>query len=257
MPRRHKGAKQHKYLLRKTLRLCGKKFKSMKQTLLPKSIFVFLKNIKKHNNRVWFNANKNEYLKQYESVIHFADILIAKMNQHDKIETPSGKKAVFRIYRDVRFSKDKSPYKSHFGMHLSRATKLLRGGYYLHIEPGKCFVGGGFWNPSPQDLKHIREQIAGDSKPLRDILKSKNFKTNFKELQGEKLIFAPKGFDKNHPAVDLLKYKQFLISKPIPDSVMQSPKGMDEVVKYFRAMRPFFDYMSEILTTNINGESLV
>src|ERR1035437_244715 len=228
----------------------------MKELLLPKSIFTFLKNIKKHNNRDWFNENKNIYLGQYESVIHFADILISKMNQHDKIETPSGKKAVYRIYRDVRFSKDKSPYKSHLGLSLSRATKLLRGGYYLHIEPGNCFAGGGFWGPSPEDLKHIREQIAGDPKPLRDILKSKSFKTNFKELKGEKLVFAPKGFEKNHPAVDLLRYKQFLIMKPIPDSVMTSPKGIDEVVKSFRAMRPFFDYMSDILTTNINGEPL-
>lgn len=228
----------------------------MQQALLPKSVFTFLKNIKKHNNRVWFNANKNFYLEQYESVLHFADVLIAKMNQHDKIETPSGKKAVFRIYRDVRFSKDKSPYKTHLGLHLSRATKLLRGGYYLHIEPGKCFVGGGFWGPSPEDLKHIREQIAVDPKPLRKILKNKSFKTHFGELKGEKLVFAPKGFDKNHPAADLLKYKQFLISRSIPDSVVMSPKGMNEVVNSFRAMRPFFNYMSEILTSNTNGESL-
>jgi uncharacterized protein (TIGR02453 family) len=228
----------------------------MKQALLPKSVFAFLKNIKKHNNRVWFNANKEVYLEQNTAIVNFADVLIARMNQHDKIETRSGKKAVFRIYRDVRFSKDKSPYKSHFGMHLSRATKLLRGGYYLHIEPGKCFVGGGFWDPSPDDLKHIREQIALDPKPLRDIIKSKSFKKNFKELQGEKLVFAPKGYEKDHPAADLLRHKQFLISRSIPDSIMMSPKGIDEVVKSFRAMRPFFDYMSDILTTNTNGESL-
>lgn len=228
----------------------------MQQPTLPSSVFTFLKKIKKNNNRVWFNANKEEYIKQHEAVIQFADALIAKMNQHDKIETPSGKKAVFRIYRDVRFSKDKSPYKSHFGMHMSRATKLLRGGYYLHIEPGKCFAGGGFWEPSPEDLKHIREQIAGDPTPLRKILTSKSFKTNFGKLEGEKLVFAPKGYAKDHPAADLLRYKQFLLTRPISDAVMQSPKGVDEVVKSFRAMRPFFDYMSEILTTNTNGEPL-
>jgi uncharacterized protein (TIGR02453 family) len=228
----------------------------MQQTLLSKRLFAFLKNIKKHNNRVWFNANKEVYLEQNAAVVNFADVLIAKMNQHDKIETPSGKKAVFRIYRDVRFSKDKSPYKSYFGLHLSRATKLLRGGYYLHIEPGKCFAGGGFWNPDPEDLKHIRAQIALDPKPLRNIIKSTAFKKNFGELHGDKLIFAPKGYEKDHPAANLLKYKQFLISKALPDSVMVSPKGMNEVVKSFRAMRPFFDYMSDILTTNTNGESL-
>lgn len=228
----------------------------MKKSLLQKPVFEFLKKIKKNNNRVWFNQHKDIYLEQYQSVVHFADLLIAKMNQHDNIETPSGKKAVFRIYRDVRFSKDKSPYKSHFGLHLSRATKLLRGGYYLHIEPGKCFVGGGFWEPNPDDLKHIREQIAGDPTPLRNIIKSKSFKKNFEKLEGEKLVFAPKGFAKDHPAADLLRYKQFLVSKPISDSVLTSPKGMEEVVKAFRAMRPFFDYMSEILTTTTNGEPL-
>lgn len=228
----------------------------MPQASLPKSAFTFLTNIRKNNNRVWFNAHKDEYIRNHEAVIQFADVLIAKMNLHDNIETPSGKKAVFRIYRDVRFSKDKSPYKSHFGLHLSRATKLLRGGYYLHIEPGKCFVGGGFWQPSPEDLKHIRAQIAIDPKPLRDILKSKSFKTHFGKLEGEKLVFVPKGYEKDHPAADLLRYKQFLISKNIPDSVITGPKGMDEVVRSFRAMRPFFDYMSDILTTNTNGEPL-
>ncbi|MFI5164664.1 MAG: DUF2461 domain-containing protein [Bacteroidia bacterium] len=228
----------------------------MKQTQLQKSVFAFLKNIKKHNNRVWFNANKNVYVEQYESMVSFADAIILQMNRHDKIETPSGKKAVFRIYRDVRFSRDKSPYKTHFGMHMSRATKLLRGGYYLHIEPGKCFVGGGFWNPEPDDLKHIRGQIAVDPKPLRKILSSKSFKSNFGKLEGEKLVNVPRGFEKDNPASDLLKYKQFLISKSIPESVITSKKGIDEVVKSFRAMRPFFDYMSEILTTNTNGEPL-
>lgn len=224
--------------------------------MLTPSVFIFLKQIKKNNNRNWFNAHKDTYIEQNEAVIGFADSLIARMNKYDKIETPSGKKAVFRIYRDVRFSKDKSPYKTHFGMHLTRAGKLLRGGYYFHIEPGKCFVGGGFWMPSPDDLKHIREQIALDPKPLRDIIKSKSFKKNFNKLDGEKLVNVPRGFEKDHPAADLLKYKQFLISREIPEKVLLGPKGVDEVVSSFRAMRPFFDYMSDILTTNTNGEPL-
>jgi len=224
--------------------------------MLTPSVFTFLKKIKKNNNRNWFNANKETYIEQHEAVITFSDELIVRMNKYDNIETPSGKKSVYRIYRDIRFSKDKTPYKTHFSGYMSRATKLLRGGYYFHIEPGKCFVGGGFWGPSTEDLKHIREQIAVDPKPLRDILKSKSFKTTFKELHGEKLATAPRGFDKNHPAADLLRYKQFLITRPIPDSVMMSTKGIEEVLKSFRAMRPFFDYMSDILTTNTNGEPL-
>ena len=224
--------------------------------MLSNKTLSFLKDLSKHNNRDWFNKNKNVYVEQHEIVIRFADAVIARMNKHDKIETPSGKKAVFRIYRDVRFSKDKSPYKTHFGMHFSRATKLLRGGYYFHIEPGKCFVGGGFWDPSPEDLKHIREQISLHPKPLRKIINSKDFIKNFGKLEGEKLINVPRGFEKNHPAGDLLKYKQFLISRTISEKVLLVPKGLDEVVKSFRSMRPFFNYMSDILTTNTNGESL-
>lgn len=224
---------------------------------IPSSVFTFLNDIRKNNNREWFTENKTTYQKQYESIVAFADTLINRMQAVDNIETPSGKKAIFRIYKDVRFSKDKSPYKTHIGGHLSRATKLLRGGYYFHIEPGNCFIGGGFWNPSPEDLKHIREQIAADPQALRDIIESNEFKKHFGTLEGEQLKTAPKGYDKNHPAIDLLNYKQFLISKKFDDALVTSEAYLDEVFTSFQAMRPFFDYMSEILTTDLNGELIV
>jgi uncharacterized protein (TIGR02453 family) len=227
------------------------------QTYIPSSVFEFLNDIKNNNNRDWFAENKKRYQDQHELVVSFADALIDKMQTVDSIETPSGKKAIFRIYKDVRFSKDKSPYKINIGGHLSRATKYLRGGYYFHIEPGNCFVGGGFWSPSTEDLKHIREQIAADPQPLRDILTSKEFKSHFGELQGEKLKSAPKGFDKNHPAIDLINYKQFLISKKLTDKEVMSDNYLETLFETFKAMRPFFDYMSEILTTDLNGESIV
>jgi uncharacterized protein (TIGR02453 family) len=224
---------------------------------IPSSVFTFLNDIRENNNREWFTENKTTYQKQHEAVVAFADALINRMQAVDNIETPSGKKAIFRIYKDVRFSKDKSPYKTHIGGHLSRATKLLRGGYYFHIEPGNCFIGGGFWNPSPDDLKHIREQIAADPQALRDIIESSEFKKHFGTLEGEQLKTAPKGYDKNHPAIDLLNYKQFLISKKFDDALVTSEAYLDEVFTSFQAMRPFFDYMSEILTTDLNGELIV
>ncbi len=227
------------------------------QTYIPKSVLTFLSDLQKHNNREWFMEHKAVYQEQYDSVVKFADALIEKMNEVDDIETPSGKKAVFRIYRDVRFSKDKSPYKNNLGGSLARATKLLRGGYYFHIEPGNCFLGGGFWAPSTEDLKYIREQIAQDDQPLRKIINSKEFKKHFGALQGEQLKTAPKGFDRDHPANDLLVYKQFLISKPLSDAQVSSPGYLEEVVGTFIAMRPFFNYMSEILTTDLNGELLI
>jgi uncharacterized protein (TIGR02453 family) len=224
---------------------------------IPSSVFHFLNDITKNNNRDWFAEHKPKYQEAHESLVKFADEIIHDMNQTDTIETPSGKKAIFRIYKDVRFSKDKSPYKTHFGGHLSRATKLLRGGYYFHIEPGNCFVGGGFWNPSAEDLKQIREQIAADTKPLLDIIQSADFKKHFGTLEGEKLKTAPKGFDKNHPAIELLNYKQFLLSKSFTDKESQAENYAQKIIETFQAMRPFFDYMSEILTTDLNGELIV
>jgi uncharacterized protein (TIGR02453 family) len=226
------------------------------QKNIPPSVFKFLTALKQHNNREWFAENKSTYLEQYDKVVNFADALIEKMNRCDHIETPSGKKAVYRIYKDIRFAKDKTPYKTHIAGSLARATKLLRGGYYFHIEPGNSFIAGGFWGPNPADLKQIREHIASDDKPLRKIINSKSFKTHFGTLKGEKLKTAPKGFNKADVAIDLLVYKQFLVSKPISDRVVNSPAYLDEMVKTFVAMRPFFDYMSEILTTNLNGEPL-
>jgi uncharacterized protein (TIGR02453 family) len=133
---------------------------------------------------------------------------------------------------------------------------LRRGGYYFHIEPGNSFIGGGFWAPNPQDLKRIRDEIAFDAAPLRKILKSKSFITTFGELQGEQVKTAPKGFDINNEAIDLLRYKQFLLMKKFTDKEVLDPSFAKQAALAFKNMRPFFDYMSDILTTDINGIAL-
>ncbi len=226
------------------------------QTFLPPSVFSFLEDLKENNHREWFQNNKTRYQEQYNYALQFADELLLRMKQIDTIETISGKKSLFRINKDVRFSKDKSPYKINIGGALKRATKHLRGGYYFHVEPGNCFLGGGFWAPSPEDLKHIRLQIAADPGPLQQILSSKEFIATFGQLEGEQLKSAPKGFSKDHPAIDLINYKQFLLIKKLTDEEVQSKQYLETVVSTFQAMRPFFDYMSEILTTDLNGEPL-
>ncbi len=223
---------------------------------IDKSTIQFLEKLKKNNNRDWFQANKKEYETAHQNVIDFSTELLERLSAHDAIETPTGKKALYRIYRDVRFSKDKSPYKTWFAGGFKRATKQLRGGYYFHLEPNSVFAAGGFWGPNKDDLLLIRRQIQADPAPLRKILASKSFKSHFGELKGEQLKTAPKGFDKEDPTVDLLRYKQFLLSKEIDVSQLTSPKLLDEIESSFLAMRPFFDYMSEILTTNLNGEPL-
>ena len=223
---------------------------------ITKDNFEFLKSLGKNNNRDWFQEHKDWYLQKHEEVIAFADELLAKLNQHDLIETESGKKSLFRIYRDVRFSKDKSPYKTHWSGGFRRATKLRRGGYYFHIESGASMVGGGFWAPNKDDLQRIREEIAVNGDELREIINSKDFKETFGTLDGEQLKTAPKGFDSDHPNIDLLRYKQFIFSISFSDDEVMAPDFADKLNDAFKKMRPFFDFMSETLTTDANGVPL-
>jgi uncharacterized protein (TIGR02453 family) len=211
--------------------------------------FEFLRELQQNNDRDWFTAHKPRYKAAFDEYKQFGEAVRDQMSHHDNIERLN----VFRIYRDVRFSKDKSPYKTHLGAYLSRATKWLRGGYYFHIEPGGSFVGGGFWDPNPADLKRIREEIAADDQPLRQIMADPVFIQTFGTLEGEQLKTAPQGYPKDHPAIDLLRYKQFLVSKQFSDKEVLSASFQEAVVETFRAMRPFFDYMSEVLTTDANG----
>ncbi|MCW3465836.1 DUF2461 domain-containing protein [Chitinophaga nivalis] len=220
---------------------------------IPASGFDFLATLKENNNRDWFNAHKEVFLQEQAQVAVFAEALLAGLNTHDQIETPSGKQSLHRIYRDTRFSSDKTPYKTNWSGGFRRATKYRRGGYYYHFEPGNSFIVGGFWGPSAGDLKRVRDDIAFDAAPLRKIINSPGFTANFKTLEGEQLKSAPKGFDKDHEAIDLLRYKQYLLIRRFPDKVVLSPQFLKEAGLTFEAMRPFFDYMSEVLTTDING----
>jgi uncharacterized protein (TIGR02453 family) len=220
---------------------------------IPASGLEFLKSLKYNNNREWFSAHKDEFLEQQLFLEAFADGLLAELNVQDSIETPSGKKSLHRIYRDTRFSKDKTPYKTNWSGNFTRASRQRRGGYYFHIEPGNSFIGGGFQQPNAQDLKRIRSDISLDPTPLRNILRSKPFKETFGILRGEQLKTAPKGFNVNDEAIDLLRYKQFLLIKRFTDKEVLSPSFLKDASQVFKNMRPFFDYMSDVLTTDVNG----
>lgn len=230
----------------------------MKNTgfLVMTKSFNFLSELATNNNREWFQAHKDEYLESHGEMIGFADRLLLDMNAHDLIETPTGKKSLHRIYRDVRFRKDKTPYKTNWSGGFKRATAELRGGYYFQIGPESSFVMGGFFGPNAQDLLHIRRQIAQNADPLRDILQSSAFKNYFRNLIGSQLKSTPRGFDKDHPEIDLLRFKQFMLRHDFKTSDVRKPDFHITVSKAFQQMRPFFDYMSEILTTDLNGEDL-
>ncbi|HOY04902.1 MAG TPA: DUF2461 domain-containing protein [Saprospiraceae bacterium] len=216
-------------------------------------VLQFLSDLSQNNNREWFLANKPRYEAALANMKQFVKSVESALGETDHIEDST----LFRIYKDVRFSKDKLPYKNNFGMGFTRATKRLRGGYYLHIEPGASFAGGGFWQPSAEDLKRIRDEFVMDAQSIREIIAEPTFKKYFGTLDGEELKTAPRGYDKDSPAVDLIRKKSFVVRRSFTDAEVASEGFLQEVKRTFEAMRPYFDYMSMVLTTNMNGESVV
>ena len=221
---------------------------------VSKSLLKFLKDLSKHNNREWFVAHKAEF-KQHEAAVKmFFQAVCEGLETHDHIE----RHRTYRIYRDVRFSKDKSPFKTYLGGNFVRATAALRGGYVMSIEPGgKTRVGGGFFSPNAKDLMRIRKEFAFDDTEIRSILNDEKFKATFGELQGLGVKTAPRGFSTEHPAIDLIRKKQFYAMRNFTDKEVTQADFMEQVNDTFLALRPYFDYMSLVLTTDLNGESLL
>jgi len=229
----------------------------MHNTSISRSSLDFLKDLSKNNNRNWFAKNKDRYLKEYENMIAFADALLSEMKKHDDIETLSGKDSLFRIYRDTRFSKDKTPYKTYWAGSFKRATKKLRGGYYFQIEPGGSLAAGGFFNPNPADLLRIRQDIDLNYTDWKKLVAGKKITNIFGALKGEKVATAPKGFAKDNSAIELLKHKQFYFERKFSDKEVLAPLFFKELNQTFKNLRPYFDYMSDVLTTDLNGVSTI
>jgi len=217
--------------------------------ILNPELLQFLKEIKDNNNREWFSANKERYLVHQSYMKEFVGTIQQELEKHDLIE----KAKLYRIYRDIRFSKDKTPYKTYFGGWFKRATKERRGGYYFHIESNNTLISGGFWRPNSADLKRIRQEFAASDTEIRKIIADKDFQTQFGELRGASVKTSPRGFDKTHPSLDLIGKKQFIVQRSFTDDALLQANFMEEVVATFLSMRPFFDYMSDILTTDGNG----
>lgn len=225
----------------------------MLESLITKDTLQFLNQLKENNNREWFAEHKTTFKNHETQIKSFLNALLSAMRTHDELEQLK----VFRIYRDVRFSKDKTPYKYNFSGSMTRTGKERRGGYYVHIEPKGSFIAAGFWNPEKEDLLRIRKEWAIDATELREILADANFKAVWGHLVGEELKSAPAGFDKTHPNIDLIRKKQFIFVKNFTDDEVTSVDFLNTVNQSFQAVLPFFNLMSAILTTNLNGESLL
>lgn len=225
--------------------------------VIKKSTYNFLKRLAANNNRDWFSDHKLEYQEALRNAEEVMDALLYSMSKHDSIETPSGKKALYRIYNDVRFAKDKTPYTARFSGYLRRAKPQLRGGYYIRIKPGASRIACGFSHPDADDLKRIRLDISSNHSTWKKLLRSKSLISNYGEMKGEKVKTAPRGFERNDPALDLLRHKQFWFEHSFTDKEVLSADFVVEVNRIFKSVRPFFDYMSELLTTDVNGESVI
>jgi uncharacterized protein (TIGR02453 family) len=229
----------------------------MKNACIQKSTLDFLKSLSKNNNRNWFNNNKERYLREYEKMIAFSDMLLLRMNGHDLIENQTGKDCLFRIYNDIRFSKDKTPYKTDWAGGFKRATPKRRGGYYYQIEPGNSYAAGGFFSPNPEDVKRIRQDIDVNYTDWNKLLSKTSIKKTFGTLLGEEIATAPRGYTPDHPAIKLLRHKRFYLKHRFTDAEVLDAGFLNNLNNTFKQLRPFFDYMSDVLTTDLNGESII
>lgn len=216
-------------------------------------LLEFLKQLKENNHRDWFNEHKSEFTKIKDQTETQFNLLFGALKVHDDVE----RLKIFRIYRDIRFSKNKTPYKIHFSGSFHRRKPELRGGYYLHIEPNdNSFIAGGFWNPSKEDLLRLRREFELDADEMYGIMKDEKFKSIWGNLSGDELKTSPKGFDKDHNNIDLIRKKQYIFRRQFTDAQVLDPKFLEEVDTSYKIIRPYFDYMTDVLNTTINGEAV-
>ena len=205
----------------------------------------FLRKLEKNNNREWFNENKTLYQEAQQDVISFVEKLMEEMADFDEeMGKMEAKKSVFRIYRDTRFSKDKTPYKTNFGAGLGMGKGNKISGYYLHVEPGKSFLAGGVYKPEPSVLKTIRQEISAFGDEFKAILEQDEFRNYFRGLSVEdKLKKVPQGFEKDDKMAEYLKLKHFIVTHPVSDEQLLSENAVKEFTKIFKAMKPLNDFL--------------
>lgn len=209
-------------------------------------ILAFLSELKKNNNRDWFQANKDWYLEVKQQHEELVSNIIAGISTFEKdMQLLTPRECVFRIYRDVRFSKNKDPYKTAMGAVFSKGGRKSKyASYYLHLEPGNSFVGGGRWRPESNELKNIRYEIYNFPDEFLEIIRNKNFRDTFGELSGEKLKRPPKDFPPDFEHIGLLKYKSFIAGSPFSDQELTSKNFIAKLVTHFKTLKPFIDFLN-------------
>ncbi|MBP7345236.1 MAG: DUF2461 domain-containing protein [Sediminibacterium sp.] len=220
--------------------------------LHPKTL-QFLTKLKKNNSREWFNEHRNDYDAAKENFIELVNQILAQAGQFDQdIAVLSYKDCIFRINRDVRFSKNKDPYKNNMAAYFVKGgKKSWLAGYYFHCEPGgKSFIGGGLYGGEPDQIKKVRQEIDYNWEDFKGILDNKVFKKTFGDLsreEGMSLIREPKGYDKDNPAIDYIKLKNFIVSVPISDEELIDKKLIKKIITCFATMQPMLQFLNRAI----------
>jgi uncharacterized protein (TIGR02453 family) len=215
--------------------------------MLNKTTLDFLSSLNKNNNRDWFEKNRTKFEAAKNDIAELVKEMIRGMSKFDKdIAALEVKDCLYRIYRDVRFSKNKLPYKNNMGAYFSKnGRKSIFAGYYMHIQPGgNSFLAGGMYMPEPDHLKAIRQEIDYNSAEFKKIIGSKQFVKTFGSLQGEKTILAPKGYPKDHPEIELLKHKSLIVSHAVRDAQLMNKDFVKYATGVFKTMYPFIQFLN-------------
>lgn len=220
--------------------------------MLQASTIKFLKDLKKNNSKEWFDKNRKAYEVAKADFLLLVENVLKELSKKDaSIAHLQAKDCVFRINRDVRFSKDKSPYKTNMGMSIApKGKKGISAGYYFHVEPGGCFMGGGLYQPMPDDLKKVRQEIDYSYDEFSKIVSSKKFKSVYDGLsmdEGLKLSRPPKGYDENNPAIEFLKLKSFIAMTNVADKDLMDKNLTKKIVTSFEALQPMINFLNRAL----------
>ena len=220
--------------------------------MLQQSTVQFLRNLKKNNKKEWFDANRTKYESAKKDVEDLSVEIIKRLsNADDSIAHLQPKDCMFRINRDVRFSKDKSPYKTNMGVYFSKGGKKgINAGYYFHLEPGSSFVAGGLWMPMPPELKKVRQEIDYNWDEFSKITGSKKFKSVFGDLDMSNesaLSRPPKGYEADNPAISYLKLKSFIATTKIKDADLTSKDLVKKVTVHFESLKPLIDFLNRAI----------
>ncbi len=215
--------------------------------MLQPATTSFIENLAKNNNKPWFDKNRDNYAVAKADFEAFVTGILDGLSKIEPaLKEQTHKDCIFRIFRDVRFSKDKTPYKAHFGAFFSKGGRKFPGaGYYVHIEPGgKSFAGGGLWQPEPPLLKAVRQEIDYSFKEFKSIIDDKKFKKLFPKIDGEQLKTLPQGYAADNPAIEYLKMKSWTVGRPLTDADLTDKKFSKKVLDTFSAMKPFIDFLN-------------